>query len=53
MAFNRLENEGLTFDDILLIPAKSKVLPRETDIKTNLTTEIKLKNQYIEFSLTD
>lgn len=34
--------EGLTFDDVLLIPAKSNVLPREVDISTYLTPEIKL-----------
>lgn len=34
--------EGLTFDDVLLLPGKSKVLPRETDISTNLTKRIKL-----------
>ncbi|HKI78940.1 MAG TPA: IMP dehydrogenase [Ignavibacteriaceae bacterium] len=34
--------EGLTFDDVLLQPSKSSVLPREVDISTNLTPEIKL-----------
>ena len=34
--------EGLTFDDILLVPRKSSVLPREVDISTYLTPEIKL-----------
>jgi len=34
--------EALTFDDVLLIPAKSSVLPREVDITTYLTPEIKL-----------
>lgn len=33
---------GLTFDDVLLIPGKSSVLPREVDISTYLTPEIKL-----------
>ncbi len=33
---------GLTFDDVLLIPGKSSVLPREVDITTYLTPEIKL-----------
>lgn len=33
---------GLTFDDILLLPGKSTVLPREVDITTYLTPEIKL-----------
>jgi len=34
--------EGLTFDDILLIPGKSSVLPRDVDVSTFLTNEIKL-----------
>ncbi len=34
--------EGLTFDDVLLIPGKSSYLPREVDTTTLLTREIKL-----------
>ena len=34
--------EGLTFDDVLLVPGKSSVLPREADVTTFLTPEIKL-----------
>src|SRR5690606_32986893 len=34
--------EGLTFDDILLEPGKSSVLPRDVDVTTYLTPEIKL-----------
>lgn len=34
--------EGLTFDDVLLVPGKSSVLPREVDTRTLLTPEIKL-----------
>ncbi|OLR64376.1 IMP dehydrogenase [Peptoniphilus porci] len=34
--------EGLTFDDILLVPAKSEILPNEVDLSTNLTERIKL-----------
>jgi IMP dehydrogenase len=33
---------GLTFDDVLLLPAKSSVMPRETDIGTMLTRKIAL-----------
>jgi len=33
---------GLTFDDVLLIPAKSSVLPRDIDVSTILTERIKL-----------
>lgn len=34
--------EGLTFDDVLLIPAKSEILPKNTDTSTYLTKKIKL-----------
>ena len=34
--------EGLTFDDILLVPAKSEILPNEVDLSTNLTEKIRL-----------
>jgi IMP dehydrogenase len=33
---------GLTFDDVLLIPAESAVLPRDIDVSTRLTEHIKL-----------
>ncbi|HEU5360959.1 MAG TPA: IMP dehydrogenase [Candidatus Deferrimicrobiaceae bacterium] len=34
--------EGLTFDDVLLLPAESKVLPREVDVSVSLTPAIRL-----------
>ncbi|MDN5347718.1 MAG: dehydrogenase [Clostridia bacterium] len=34
--------EGLTFDDVLLVPAASSVLPREVDVSSYLTRNIKL-----------
>lgn len=37
---SRLFGEGLTFDDVLLMPAYSAVLPREVDIRSHLTKEI-------------
>ena len=39
---NKIVKEGLTFDDVLLIPAESDVLPKEVDISTYLTKKIKL-----------
>ena len=39
---DRIIGEGLTFDDVLLLPAKSDVLPRETDLSTRLTRNIRL-----------
>jgi len=38
----RIIEEALTFDDVLLIPAHSTVLPREVDLVTQLTTDIQL-----------
>src|SRR4051812_40754106 len=34
--------EGLTFDDVLLVPAYSEILPRDVTIKTRLTRDITL-----------
>lgn len=39
----RFFGEGLTFDDVLLLPAYSQVLPRDVNISSNLTREILLK----------
>ncbi len=41
-AGEKFVKEGLTFDDVLLIPAASDVLPKEVDVSTQLTREIKL-----------
>ena len=38
----RLLQQALTFDDILLVPAHSNVLPREVSLKTQLTRNIQL-----------
>ncbi len=42
MTDNKFAKEGLTFDDVLLIPAESNVLPSDVDISTQLTKKIKL-----------
>ncbi|MBI5167544.1 MAG: IMP dehydrogenase, partial [candidate division NC10 bacterium] len=34
--------EGLTFDDVLLVPAKSDVLPREVDVSTRLSRQVRI-----------
>ena len=39
---NKFFGEGVTFDDVLLVPAFSQVLPREVSIKTRLTRQIPL-----------
>ncbi|MFP5306838.1 MAG: IMP dehydrogenase, partial [Gammaproteobacteria bacterium] len=38
----RIQTEALTFDDVLLLPAYSEVLPRQVDLKTQLTRRIVL-----------
>src|SRR2546422_9772563 len=34
--------EGLTFDDVLLVPGASEILPRDTDVSTQLTRSLRL-----------
>ena len=43
--------ESLTFDDILLIPQYSSVLPSETDISINLTKKISLKAPFLSSAM--
>ena len=38
----KVVREGLTFDDVLLVPARSEVLPKEVDLSIQLTPVIKL-----------
>jgi IMP dehydrogenase len=38
----RIAQEALTFDDVLLVPAHSRVLPRDVSLKTSLTRNIQL-----------
>ncbi|KAB7704009.1 IMP dehydrogenase [Bacillus aerolatus] len=39
---NKFSKEGLTFDDVLLVPAKSDVLPKDVSLQTALTDTLKL-----------
>ena len=39
---HKITLDGLTYDDVLLVPAHSQVLPRDVDTSTQLTREIKL-----------
>ncbi|MFD1615027.1 IMP dehydrogenase [Gelatiniphilus marinus] len=39
---NKILGEGLTYDDVLLVPAFSEVLPREVNIKTKFTRNISI-----------
>ena len=38
----KIIKDGITFDDILLVPGYSNVLPKEVDLSTNLTKKIRL-----------
>ena len=37
-----IENEALTFDDVLLVPGYSEVLPKDVSLKSSLTKKITL-----------
>lgn len=39
---NKIIGEGLTFDDVLLVPQRSEVLPKDVDLRTRLTKAITL-----------
>ena len=39
---DRVKMEGLTFDDVLLVPAYSEVLPREVNLSTKFSRRIEL-----------
>lgn len=39
---HKIIQKAITFDDILLVPSKSKVLPRDVDVSTRLTRNIRL-----------
>ena len=41
-ASQKFLKQGLTFDDVLLIPAESDVLPADIDLHTQLTRKIRL-----------
>lgn len=47
----KISFEGITFDDILLVPSRSSVLPREVDISSFLTNEIKLNIPFISAAM--
>lgn len=38
----KVAGEGLTFDDVLLIPARSSIIPRDVDVKTKLSRNISI-----------
>jgi len=40
---DKIIGEGITFDDVSLVPARSNVVPRMTDVSTRLTRQIRIK----------
>ena len=49
---NKLSSKGLTFDDVLLIPAYSEVLPNEVELKTKFSRKINLNIQLFQLQWT-
>ena len=47
----KIVKEGLTFDDVLLIPSYSEVLPYQVDLSTHLTDKIKLNIPLLSASM--
>jgi len=48
---DKIAYEGITFDDVLLLPAKSNILPRETDLRTKLTRNIELNIPFLSAAM--
>lgn len=44
---SKFVKEGLTFDDVLLVPAKSDVLPKDVEVSTALSSTLKLSAPFI------
>lgn len=40
---DRFSKEGLTFDDVLLLPGHSVVMPQDVDVSTRLTKKVRLE----------
>ena len=48
---NKFAKEGLTFDDVLLLPAHSEVLPNEVDLGVELAPNLKLNIPILSASM--
>jgi len=53
MSFNddKILYEGLTFDDVLLVPSYSEILPREVDLSTMFTRKIRLNSPIVSAAM--
>ena len=49
--FERISRQGLTYDDVLLVPNFSQVLPRDVDISVNLTPTLKLNTPILSAAM--
>ena len=47
----RIRKRALTFEDVLLVPAKSEVLPKEVSLKTKLTKNISLNIPFVSAAM--
>ena len=50
-AQDKIASEGLTFDDVLLVPAYSEVLPREVNIKSRFSRNIELNTPIVSAAM--
>lgn len=48
---NKIEYEGLTFDDVLLIPLYSEIFPRDVDLSTNFSRSIRLNIPFVSAAM--
>jgi IMP dehydrogenase len=48
---NKIQYEGLTFDDVLLIPSYSEVLPREVDLSSMFTRNIRINTPIVSAAM--
>ena len=51
MKNSKFQNEALTFDDVLLVPSYSQIIPSETNVKTAITKNIDLNIPLISASM--
>ncbi len=49
--FQKILQDGLTFDDVLLVPQKSQVLPADIDLHTHLTKKIRLNTPMLSTTM--
>ncbi len=48
---DKIEYEGLTFDDVLLVPSYSEIMPRDVDVSTRFTPKIQLNSPIVSAAM--